>query len=93
MVVIGHSQGGLLTKMSAVAVGQSLEVVSDPRIDELDMDEEVKDLARRMFFFEPLPEVTRVVFISTPPGEFPDQGLGAERGQDVRDYPRRSGYL
>ncbi|MBP1751535.1 MAG: hypothetical protein H6Q57_371 [Geobacteraceae bacterium] len=67
MVVIGHSQGGLLTKMTAVAPGDNLwKSISDKSIDELDADVETKDLARRMLLFEPLPFVTRVVFISTP---------------------------
>jgi pimeloyl-ACP methyl ester carboxylesterase len=67
MVVIGHSQGGLLTKMAAVAPGDKLwKNISDKGIDEMDATESLKNLARRMFFFEPLPFVKRVVFISTP---------------------------
>jgi len=67
MVVIGHSQGGLLTKLSAVDPGDKLwKSFSDKSIEDLDTDQEVKALARRIFLFEPLPFVTRVVFISTP---------------------------
>ncbi len=67
MVIIGHSQGGLLTKMTAVAPGDSLwKSVSNESIDELKADQEIKVLLRRIFLFEPLPFVTRVVFISTP---------------------------
>jgi len=67
MVVIGHSQGGLLTKMATVAPGDELwNVLSDKKLDELDADPEIKDLLRRMLLFEPLPFVTRAVFISTP---------------------------
>lgn len=67
MVVIGHSQGGLLTKMMAVAPGNELwNVLSDKSLDQLDADPEIKDLLRRMLLFEPLPFVTRTVFISTP---------------------------
>lgn len=67
MVVIGHSQGGLLTKMTAVAPGDRLwNGVSDKSIDEIEMDENIRKMARRAFFFEPLPFVKRVVFISTP---------------------------
>ncbi|MRR58467.1 MAG: hypothetical protein EG824_09690 [Deltaproteobacteria bacterium] len=67
MVVIGHSQGGLLTKMTAVAPKDELwKVLSDKSPDELDADPEIKDLLRRMLLFDPLPFVTRVVFISTP---------------------------
>jgi pimeloyl-ACP methyl ester carboxylesterase len=67
MVVIGHSQGGLLTKMTAVTPGDNLwKSFSDKSLDELDTSPEIKDQVRRMLFFEPLPFVTRVVFISTP---------------------------
>ena len=67
MVVIGHSQGGLLTKATAVAPGNRLwEAISDKSIDAMDAKEEVKTMVRRMAFFEPLPFVKRVVFISTP---------------------------
>lgn len=67
MVVIGHSQGGLLTKMSVVEPGNSLwKALSDKSIEELDADREIKDLVRRMFLYDPLPFVTRVVYISTP---------------------------
>jgi len=67
MVVVGHSQGGLLTKMSVVTPEDKLwKSISDKSLDELDTSMEIKDLARRLFFFEPLPFVTEVVFISTP---------------------------
>jgi pimeloyl-ACP methyl ester carboxylesterase len=67
MVVIGHSQGGLLTKTLAVAPGDRIwRSISDQSIDDMDMTEEIKEMARRSLFFEPLPFVKRVVFISTP---------------------------
>ena len=67
MVIIGHSQGGLLTKLSAVAPGDKLwKNISDKKIDEIEADDDLKAMGRRMFFFEPLPFVKRVVFISTP---------------------------
>lgn len=67
MVVIGHSQGGLLTKMTVVSPGNTLwEGISEKSIDEMDLIQEIKDFARRVLFFEPLPFVKRVVFISTP---------------------------
>lgn len=84
MVVIGHSQGGLLTKAAAVAPGDRLwKAISDKSIDALDVDEDVKNLVQRMTFFEPLPFVKRVVFISTP-------HRGSFRSKDwVRNLVRR----
>jgi pimeloyl-ACP methyl ester carboxylesterase len=67
MVVIGHSQGGLLTKMAAVNPGNELwNAISDENIDEMDIDPKIRDFARRLLIFQPLPYVKRVVFISTP---------------------------
>jgi pimeloyl-ACP methyl ester carboxylesterase len=67
MVVIGHSQGGLLTKMTAVSTGTTLwDGVSQKPLDELTLTEETRTLLHRAFFVEPLPFVKRVVFISTP---------------------------
>ena len=67
MVVIGHSQGGLLTKTTVVDPGETLwNAISDESIDTLKVDEKMKDFARRLVLFKPLPFVKRVVFISTP---------------------------
>jgi pimeloyl-ACP methyl ester carboxylesterase len=67
MVIIGHSQGGLLTKLTAVDPGDALwNSVSDKNIDELDTPPEMKALLRSWFLFEPLPFVKRAVYIATP---------------------------
>lgn len=67
MIVVGHSQGGLLTKLTATDTGDALWKTSfDEPIDALEVSEEKRELLRRAFFFEPLPFVDRVVFISTP---------------------------
>ena len=67
MVVIGHSQGGLLTKMTVVESGSRFW---DSRIkvpfDKADLDPETRDLVARALFVRPLPFVTRVIFIATP---------------------------
>ncbi len=67
MVVIGHSQGGLLTKMMVVDSGNRFwnNVTSVP-FDRAELDPETRDLATRTMFFKPLPFVTRVIFIATP---------------------------
>ncbi len=67
MVVIGHSQGGLLTKLTAVRPGDKLwHSLSDKSFDQLDLTPDLKKQIRSIFFFEPVPSVKRVVFISTP---------------------------
>ena len=67
MVVIGHSQGGLLTKMTAIDTGDQLwRNISDKPLDELTLRPATRDLLREALFLEPLPFVRRVVFIATP---------------------------
>jgi len=67
MVVIGHSQGGLLTKTTVVRTGDRLwRSLSDTPFEEADLPPDGRALARSWFFMEPLPFVKRVVFIATP---------------------------
>jgi len=67
MVLIGHSQGGLLVKMQSISSGDRIwNAVSRKPLDQLRLSDETRDLIRRGLFVEPLPEVSRVVFISTP---------------------------
>jgi pimeloyl-ACP methyl ester carboxylesterase len=67
MVVIGHSQGGLLTKLTAVEGGDVLwNAVARKPLDELPLSEPTRALLRSALFPHRLPFVTRVVFIATP---------------------------
>jgi pimeloyl-ACP methyl ester carboxylesterase len=67
MVLIGHSQGGLLVKMQAISTGDRLwNAVSRKPIQELHLSDETRALFQKGLFVEPLPEVSRVVFIATP---------------------------
>lgn len=69
MVVVGHSQGGLLTKTTAVRSGDVFwKRISEKPIDEVDLDPELRSLLRQSLYYEPLPFVERVVFMSTPHG-------------------------
>jgi pimeloyl-ACP methyl ester carboxylesterase len=67
MVVIGHSQGGLLTKLTAIDSGTRFwDRVSAKPFDSLNLAPETRDLLRQSIFFTPLPFVARVIFVSTP---------------------------
>jgi pimeloyl-ACP methyl ester carboxylesterase len=67
MVVIGHSQGGLLTKTTAVESGDRFwSVISKVPVDELDLSDDVRATLRRSLFYTPEPFVKRVVFVCTP---------------------------
>lgn len=67
MVVIGHSQGGLLTKMTVVDSGTRFwDSQTKVAFDEAKLSPETRDLAARALFVKPLPFVKRVIFIATP---------------------------
>ena len=67
MVIIGHSQGGLLAKLTATDTGDELwRLVSKTNLDELNIDPQTRGILQSNFFFKPLPCVSRVIFIATP---------------------------
>lgn len=69
MVVIGHSQGGLLTKLTTVDSGTKFwdNSFSVP-IEQMKLSPETREILIRSMFFKPLPGVKRVVFLATPHG-------------------------
>ena len=67
MVLIGHSQGGLLVKMAAVDTGSRLwDAISTEPLDELRVQPETRELLQQSLFLEPEPFVGRVIFVATP---------------------------
>jgi len=67
MVVIGHSQGGLLTKLTAVDTGDRLwNAIFRVPPDQVPASPEFHALLQKSLFVTPLPFVHRVVFIATP---------------------------
>lgn len=67
MVVLGHSQGGLLTKLTAIDSGNAFWAnISDSNFEELELDPKTKDLLRESLFVKRLPFVTEVMFLATP---------------------------
>src|SRR5262245_22252675 len=67
MVVIGHSQGGLLAKLTAIESDSRFwDHISKTPLEELTLTEASRDILRRVSFVHPLPFVHRVVFIATP---------------------------
>jgi pimeloyl-ACP methyl ester carboxylesterase len=67
MVVVGHSLGGILAKMLAQSSGSRLwKTVCSRPIDQIGGPLEDRRLLQQAFCYEPVPEVRRVVFITTP---------------------------
>lgn len=89
MVVIGHSQGGLLTKMTAVDSGDKLvNSIIKGNIDDLKTTQETKDVIRENLVISHVPNVKRVVFISTPHrGSFLSKSLARSIVRKVVTFP------
>jgi len=67
MVVIGHSQGGLLTKLIAIDSGTRFwDRISKKPFDEVELSPQTRALLKQSVFFTALPFVSRVIFMSTP---------------------------
>jgi pimeloyl-ACP methyl ester carboxylesterase len=67
MVVLGHSQGGLLTKMTAIDAGDRFwRGISSKPLEETRLSDADKALLRDALFVKPLPFVRRVIFLATP---------------------------
>lgn len=80
MVVIGHSQGGLLTKLTVVNSGSRFwDNFSKVPIEDLGIKPETRDLLRRSTFVEPVPHVRRVIFVATPHRGTPLSATGIVR--------------
>jgi len=67
LVVIGHSQGGLLTRLMVTDSSTRFwDSVTAVPFETVDVSPETRALIQRSMFFEHQPFVTRVIFIATP---------------------------
>ena len=67
MVMIGHSMGGLITRLMLAESGEELwRLNSDHPFEQVVASPENRDLLGRVFHFRPVPYVKRAVFIATP---------------------------
>jgi hypothetical protein len=67
MVIVGHSQGGLVTKLSAVDSGNKFwALLSDKPIDQIGLKPAERELLGNMLIFEHSPYVKRVVLACAP---------------------------
>jgi pimeloyl-ACP methyl ester carboxylesterase len=89
MVIIGHSQGGLLTKAMAVHTGDQIwRVFSTNRFEDLKITDAERARLRSYVFYEPLPFVRRVVFIATPHrGSYLSGGFVRQMGRRLVSLP------
>ena len=67
MVLVGHSMGGLVSKLQTVDSGDDFwQTTSDHPFAELKADDDVTRSLANAYFFDPNPSVRRVVTIGTP---------------------------
>ena len=89
LVVAGHSQGGLLTKMTAIDSDMKLWPFSLPP-EELNVSSETRDLLTHSLIFKPLPFVKEVIFIATPHrGSYQALGILGEFASWLVNLPGR----
>jgi len=67
MVLVGHSMGGLVSKLQTIDSGnQFWNVLSEHPFTEVKADDEVRTGLAETFFFDPNPSIRRVITIGTP---------------------------
>ena len=67
MVVMGHSQGGMLTRLMVTDSGSRFWAnASSVPLEDLKMTPQTRELLQHAMFFKPVPSVKRVVFLATP---------------------------
>ena len=67
MVLIGHSMGGLVSRLQTIDSGDTFwKIVSDQPFDAIETDEQTKSEIRDTLFFAANPSVKRVITIGTP---------------------------
>jgi pimeloyl-ACP methyl ester carboxylesterase len=67
VVLIGHSMGGVISRLMVQSSGDHLwQAFAGVPFESLELDAGDRELLRKMAFFEPLPFVTRTVFIAAP---------------------------
>jgi pimeloyl-ACP methyl ester carboxylesterase len=106
VVLIGHSQGGLLARLMVTDSGERFwAATTEVPFEQVKARPETRELIERTIFFQPLPFVSRVVFICTPhQGSFRSSSLvlgllrrlirlPATLGSSARDLSTQNEYL
>jgi pimeloyl-ACP methyl ester carboxylesterase len=67
MVLVGHSMGGLVSKLQTVNSGDDYwHIVSDKPFQEVKASPELKQKLETAFYFQPNPSIRRLITIGTP---------------------------
>ena len=80
MVLIGHSMGGLVSRLQTLNSRDDFwHMVSNEPFERFEADPEMRDGVRRVLFFRPNPSIRRVITIATP-------HRGSEFSNDVTQW-------
>ncbi|HVX12679.1 MAG TPA: alpha/beta fold hydrolase [Pirellulales bacterium] len=91
MVLVGHSMGGLVSKMQVTYSEERIwSSVANIPFDSINADAQVRSVLAERFFFDPNPFVRRVVFIATVHGgsSFAARGIGRVSSALVERSPQ-----
>jgi hypothetical protein len=67
MVLIGHSMGGLVSRLQTTNSGEDFwHIVSDQPFEQVQAEPEIRQGLQETFFFQPNPSIRRVITIGTP---------------------------
>jgi pimeloyl-ACP methyl ester carboxylesterase len=67
MVLVGHSMGGLVAKLQVTHSDDAIwRRLANRPLEEINTDEATRQQLSGACFFEPIPQVRRVIFIATP---------------------------
>jgi len=76
MVLVGHSMGGVISRQMVIDSGDRFwEMISDQPYEAAALEPQEREIIERVFFFEALPFVSRVIYIAAP-----------HRGSEWADY-------
>ncbi len=91
LVLVGHSLGGLHAKMQVVDPGAALwDSIATVPVEAVRMPPQAREMVDQAVFFQPLPFVTRVVFVATPHrgSVLASLGVGRLASLAVREPPQ-----
>lgn len=90
LVVIGHSQGGLVARLLVSSSGDEFwKQVSDEPFEDSELTPETREIVGGSLIFEPVSAISRVVFISTPhSGSFLASGWIGRFARDLVELPQ-----
>jgi pimeloyl-ACP methyl ester carboxylesterase len=91
MVLVGHSMGGLVSRLLTVDSGEDFwQLVSHRPLAELPLDTPARDELQQLFYFQQKPCVRRVVFIATPHrGSLLSPSFAGQLAADLVQAPRK----